>query len=103
MPHIPAQALYCACWDGDAAAVSRLLPAGGTRLNLSGHASTFQLPQRQEYAGVCQPYAGCTPLMSSPEQRGNAIPVPSATLRREPPGLRAMRRARETKTKMLLQ
>ena len=36
MPTIPAQALYEACVRGDAAAVSRLLPAGGTPLNLSG-------------------------------------------------------------------
>ena len=36
MPSIPAQALYDACSTGDAAAVSRLLPTGGTRLNLSG-------------------------------------------------------------------
>jgi hypothetical protein len=35
MPNISAQALYTACAAGDAAAVSRLLPAGGTRLNLS--------------------------------------------------------------------
>jgi hypothetical protein len=36
MPYINFQALYDACWDGDAATVSRMLPAGGTRLNLSG-------------------------------------------------------------------
>jgi ankyrin repeat protein len=36
MPNIPAQALFNACFDGDAAAVSRLLPAGGTSLDLSG-------------------------------------------------------------------
>ena len=34
--NIPVQALLAACRSGDAAAVSRLLPAGGTRLNLSG-------------------------------------------------------------------
>jgi ankyrin repeat protein len=33
---IPAEALFNACSRGDAAAVSRLLPAGGTSLNLSG-------------------------------------------------------------------
>jgi hypothetical protein len=38
MPTISAEALYNACVHGDAAAVSRLLPAGGTRLNLSGPA-----------------------------------------------------------------
>jgi ankyrin repeat protein len=42
MPSIPAQALYNACLAGDAAAVSRLLPAGGTQLNLSG--PRFQHP-----------------------------------------------------------
>ena len=42
MPSIPAQALYEACAAGDAAAVSRLLPAGGTPLNLSG--PRFQAP-----------------------------------------------------------
>ena len=42
MPHIPAEALYSACLAGDAAAVSRLLPAGGSRLNLSG--PRFQAP-----------------------------------------------------------
>jgi hypothetical protein len=36
MPNIPAQALIEACFRGDAAAVSTLLPVGGTRLNLSG-------------------------------------------------------------------
>jgi len=38
MPPIPAQALLNACQAGDAAEVSKLLPAGGTRLNLSGQA-----------------------------------------------------------------
>jgi hypothetical protein len=42
MPNINAQALYNACYCGDAAAVSRLLPAGGTPRNLSGPA--FQEP-----------------------------------------------------------
>ena len=42
MSPISAQALYIACRSGDAAAVSSLLPAGGTGLNLSGPA--FQLP-----------------------------------------------------------
>jgi ankyrin repeat protein len=42
MPHIPAQALYNACLTGDTAAVSRLLPESGTRLNLSG--LSFQCP-----------------------------------------------------------
>jgi hypothetical protein len=36
MASINAQALYSACFNGDAAAVSRLLPAGGTPRNLSG-------------------------------------------------------------------
>jgi len=35
MKSIPAHALYDACQDGDAAAVSGLLPPGGTQLNLS--------------------------------------------------------------------
>jgi len=39
---IPGPELYNACLAGDAAAVSRLLPAGGTRLNLNG--SAFQHP-----------------------------------------------------------
>jgi len=34
--NIPAQVLYSACAAGDAAAVRRLLPAGGTQLNLNG-------------------------------------------------------------------
>ena len=34
--NIPAGALFAACVAGDAAAVSRLLPAGGTPRNLSG-------------------------------------------------------------------
>jgi len=34
--NISALALLNACQDGDAAAVSRLLPAGGTRLDLNG-------------------------------------------------------------------
>jgi len=42
MPNINAQALYDACAAGDAAAVSRLLPAGGTPRNLNGLA--FQHP-----------------------------------------------------------
>jgi hypothetical protein len=41
---IPAQALFDACKAGDAAAVSKLVPAGGTPLNLS--APAFQ-------AGAC--------------------------------------------------
>jgi len=36
MTNINHQALYTACFRGDAAAVSRLLPAGGTPRNLSG-------------------------------------------------------------------
>ena len=52
MPNIDAQALYSACYYGDAAAVSRLLPAGGTRLNLSGPA--FR-----------QPRSNSTPLMAA--------------------------------------
>jgi len=36
MPSISAHALYNACAAGDAAAVSRLLPPGGTPRNLSG-------------------------------------------------------------------
>jgi len=40
--HIPAHELRMACVAGDAAAVSRLLPAGGTQLNLS--AARFQDP-----------------------------------------------------------
>ena len=40
--HSRPQALYDACVTGDAAAVSRLLPVGGTRLNLSG--PRFQAP-----------------------------------------------------------
>ena len=36
MTNIDAMALCIACRDGDAAAVSRLLPAGYTQLNLSG-------------------------------------------------------------------
>jgi hypothetical protein len=36
MPSIPAPALYNACAAGNAAVVRKLLPAGGTRLNLSG-------------------------------------------------------------------
>jgi len=51
MPAIPAQALIAACQAGDAAAVSRQLPAGGTPRNLSGQ--RFQSPS----------YSGCTPLM----------------------------------------
>jgi len=43
MPKIPADLLFNACFEGDAAAVSRLLPAGGTRLNLSG--PRFQQPR----------------------------------------------------------
>jgi ankyrin repeat protein len=46
MPHIPAQALYDACSAGDAAAVSRLLPAGGTRLNLSGRSFQTTVTKR---------------------------------------------------------
>ena len=42
MPPIPAQALIAACQAGDAAAVSRLLPAGGTNRTLS--AQRFQSP-----------------------------------------------------------
>ena len=42
MPSISAPALFNACMAGDTAAVDRLLPAGGTRLNLSG--SAFQYP-----------------------------------------------------------
>jgi ankyrin repeat protein len=42
MPSINAQALYSACYYGDAAAVSRLLPAGGTPRNLSG--PSYQRP-----------------------------------------------------------
>jgi ankyrin repeat protein len=34
--HIPAAALYNACLAGDAAAVSSLVPAGGTPVDLSG-------------------------------------------------------------------
>ena len=49
MPNIPPEALYNACQAGDAAAVSRLLPTGGTPLNLSG-------PHYQE------PYSITTPL-----------------------------------------
>jgi ankyrin repeat protein len=48
MPRISAQALYSAClYDGDAAAVSRLLPADGTRLNLSG--PSFQTPDDNKW------------------------------------------------------
>ena len=36
MTNINAKALYDACVNGDAAAVSRLLPSGGTPRNLSG-------------------------------------------------------------------
>jgi len=36
MPHIPAKTLISACWDGDAATVSRLLPAGGTHNSRRG-------------------------------------------------------------------
>jgi ankyrin repeat protein len=50
MPDISGEALYNACSTGDAAAVSRLLPAGGTQLNLSG-------PRFQE------PTTKSTPLM----------------------------------------
>ena len=42
MPNINAQALFNACVVGDAAAVSRLLPVGGTPRNLSG--PRFQCP-----------------------------------------------------------
>ena len=42
MPSIPFPALYNACSRGDAAAVSKLLPAGGTPRDLSGPA--FQSP-----------------------------------------------------------
>ena len=45
MPNIPAQALFNACVDGDAAAVNRLLPARGTSLDLSG--PHFQHPDDQ--------------------------------------------------------
>jgi ankyrin repeat protein len=41
-----APALYNACWHGDAAAVSRLLPVGGTDLDLSG--APFQHPNPNE-------------------------------------------------------
>jgi hypothetical protein len=40
MPIIPAAALYNACAAGDAAAVSTLLPRGGTPVNLSGPRSS---------------------------------------------------------------
>jgi ankyrin repeat protein len=44
--NIPAEGLYNACLDGDAAAVSRLLPRHpGTRLNLSG--PRFQHPNNK--------------------------------------------------------
>ena len=42
MTNINPQALYTACLNGDAAAVSRLLPLGGTPRNLSG--PRFQPP-----------------------------------------------------------
>jgi ankyrin repeat protein len=47
MPNIDPEALYNACYHGDATAVSRLLllPAGGTRVNLSGPA--FQCPEQK--------------------------------------------------------
>jgi ankyrin repeat protein len=41
MTNINAEALYKACVSGDAAAVSRLLPAGGTPRNLSGQRFQF--------------------------------------------------------------
>ena len=43
MPSISAHVLYNACAAGDAAAVSRLLPPGGTPRNLSGQ--RFQSPR----------------------------------------------------------
>jgi len=46
MQSIPARALFMACFHGDAAAVSRLLPAGGTPLDLSG--PRFQHPDHQK-------------------------------------------------------
>ena len=41
MANINPKALYTACLNGDAAAVSRLLPAGGTPRNLSGQRFQF--------------------------------------------------------------
>ena len=58
MPHIPAEAMFNACLAGDAAAVSRLLPAGGTRLNLSG--PRFQAPDNKS-----------TPLIAAASTHGN--------------------------------
>jgi hypothetical protein len=49
--------LYDACLAGDAAAVSRLLPAGGTRVNLSG--PTYQSPYTSKTTPlIAWPYTG---------------------------------------------
>ena len=67
MPHIPAQDLYCACLDGDAAAVSRLLPAGGTRLNLSG--PRFQAPNDKSTPLMAAAAGGHTEIVRMTPER----------------------------------
>ena len=61
MPSIPAQALYNACLDGDAAAVSRLLPLGGTPRNLSGPA--FQNPEDKSTPLIAAAEGGHTEIV----------------------------------------
>jgi ankyrin repeat protein len=61
MPSIPAQALYEACAAGDAAAVSRLLPAGGTRLNLSR--PRFQAPNTKRTPLIAAAACGHTEIV----------------------------------------
>jgi ankyrin repeat protein len=56
----PAVRLFNACCRGDAAAVSRLIPAGGTHLNLSGPRYLHE-------------YAETTPLMVAAEGGHTAI------------------------------
>jgi len=69
LSRIPAPALFNACGAGDAAAVSRLLPAGGTPLNLSG--PSFQAPDTMTTPLIVAAWCGYTawaytrPLFSS--------------------------------------
>ena len=67
--HIPAEALFMACAIGDAAAVSRLVPAGGSELNLCG--PNFQ-----------HPYHKSTPL--SLAAQGGHIEIVRMILERAP-------------------
>ena len=59
--YIPAAALFNACQAGDAAAVSRLLPSGGTRLNLSGQA--FQDPDHKSTPLIAAAMNGHTEIV----------------------------------------